>query len=150
MAMVRKPRLRGRTMTGLVGVWLLALASAAVAGSSQGYGNGGLFARYDMVIAAHNKSGELFRIEGHCQSACTLFLGIRNVCIERSAELLFHAGHDRQRNITASATQHMLGAYNARLRNYLVAGYHMETMAFHTISGDDLIKKFGYRACPTA
>ncbi len=41
------------------------------------------------------------RIEGHCQSLCTLFLGLRNVCVERSARLLFHAGHDRQRNIHA-------------------------------------------------
>ena len=42
-------------------------------------------------------------IKGHCQSNCTLFLGLRNVCVERSATLLFHAGHDRQRNINAGS-----------------------------------------------
>jgi hypothetical protein len=83
-------------------------SSAMAAGSSQGYGMGGQFARFDPVVAEYNRSGELFRIEGHCQSACTLFLGIRNVCIEPSAQLLFHAGHDRQRNITAKSTNHML------------------------------------------
>src|SRR5262245_6866140 len=81
-------------------------SSAMAARSSQGYGNGGQFAQFDPVVAEYNRSGELFRIVGHCQSACTLFLGIRNVCIEPGAQLLFHAGHDRQRNITAKSTNH--------------------------------------------
>jgi hypothetical protein len=55
-----------------------------------------------------NRAGWPFRITGHCQSLCTLFLGLRNVCVERSASLLFHAGHDRQRNIHAGSTQRML------------------------------------------
>jgi hypothetical protein len=127
---------------------LLSTVPAALAGTSRSYGNGGLFVRYDPIVAEHNRTAELFRIEGHCQSACTLFLGIRNVCVERSARLLFHAGHDRQKNIDAKATNHMLRAYNARLRQYLVAGGRMNTLAFHTISGGDLIQKFGYRECP--
>jgi hypothetical protein len=65
-------------------------------------------------------SGELFRIKGHCQSNCTLFPGLRNVCGARSATLLFHAGHDRQRNINAGSTQRMLSAYNAKLRKYVL------------------------------
>ena len=55
--------------------------SSVSVGTSQGYGNGGRFVVYDPIVAAHNRSGELIRIQGHCQSACTLFLGIRNVCI---------------------------------------------------------------------
>jgi hypothetical protein len=123
-------------------------SSAMAAGSSQGYGMGGQFARFDPVVAEYNRSGELFRIEGHCQSACTLFLGIRNVCIEPGAQLLFHAGHDRQRNITAKSTNHMLAAYRPKLRQYLVSNHYMETLAFHTIPGRDMIHKFGYKACP--
>lgn len=117
-------------------------------GTSQGYGGGGEFSRFDPVVAQHNTTGELFRIQGRCQSACTLVLGIRNVCVERSARLLFHAGHDRNRNITAASTQHMLAAYNNRLRSYLTAGGYMNTVAFHTVSGADIIQKFGYRECP--
>ena len=41
----------------------------------------------------------------------------------------------------------MLAAYKSRLRNYLVAGGYVETFEFHTISGQDMITKFGYRAC---
>jgi hypothetical protein len=124
------------------------LSSSAIAGTSAGYGMGGQFSRFDPVVAEHNRTGELFRIQGHCQSACTLFLGIRNVCVEPSAQLLFHAGHDRERNITGKSTNHMLAAYKPALRQYLVSNHYMDTLAFHTISGQELISKFGYKACP--
>ena len=130
-----------------IGLALLPWPAMAI-GSSQGYGMGGQFARFDPVVAEYNHSGELFRIEGHCQSACTLFLGIRNVCIEPGAQLLFHAGHDRQRNITAKSTNHMLAAYKPKLRQHLVSNHHMDTLAFHTIPGREMIDRFGYKACP--
>jgi hypothetical protein len=41
-----------------------------------------------------------------------------------------------------------MNAYNASLRSYLVANKAMETLAFHTVYGGDLIRKFGYRECP--
>ena len=126
----------------------LLMATPAVAGTSAGYGMGGQFARFDPVVAQYNQSGELLRIEGHCQSACTLFLAVRNVCIDRTAELLFHAGHDRERTVTAKATNHLLAAYKPKLRQYLVSNHYVDTLAFHTISGSDMITKFGYRECP--
>ena len=129
---------------------LLALmpACAMAEGSNAGFGMGGNYSRFDPVVAQYNASGELFRISGHCQSSCTLFLGIRNVCIERSASLLFHSAHDRQRNPSPSLTVHMLDAYNPKLRAYLAAGHYMDTLAFHTISGAAMISRFGYRECP--
>jgi hypothetical protein len=133
----------------LAGAILASACTAALAaGSSVGYGMGGQFSRFDPVVQQYNQSGELFRIEGLCRSACTLFLGIKNVCVERSASLAFHAGHDRGRQVVARLSDHMLNAYNARLRSYLVANHAMETLAFHTVSGRDIIEKFGYRECP--
>src|SRR3954470_14342695 len=120
-------RSRGVSMKSRVALVLLLSSSPAMAGTSQGYGNGGRFAVYDPIVAAHNRSGELFRVEGHCQSACTLFLGIRNVCVTRGAQLLFHAGNDRSGKISAISTQHMLSAYKPKLRQYLVAGGHTQT-----------------------
>ncbi len=121
---------------------------AMAAGSSVPYGMGGKFARFDPVVAQYNQSGELFRIEGHCQSACTFFLSIRNVCIDRNATLLFHAGNSQPREMTNSNTSHMLGAYNAALREYVTANHYMDTREFHAISGRDMIARFGYRECP--
>ena len=102
-------------MRNIVAATLLMFTTSAVAGTSAGFGMGGKFARFDPVVSQYNQSGELFRIEGHCQSSCTLFLGIRNVCIDRNATLLFHAAHDRGNNVSAALTSHMLDAYNARL-----------------------------------
>jgi hypothetical protein len=119
-----------------------------MAGNNAGYEMGGKYARFDPVVGQYNASGELFRIEGHCQSSCTLFLGIRNVCIDRNATLLFHSAHDNNRNVSPALTTHMLAAYNAGLRNFVTANHYMDTLAFHTISGRDMIRKFGYRECP--
>ena len=135
-------------MRPIIAAFLLLISASAMAGNNAGYEMGGQFTRFDPVVSQYNQSGELFRIEGHCQSSCTLFLAIRNVCIDRNATLLFHAGHDRNKNITESATSHLLAAYNGPLRNYVTANHYMETLAFHSISGADMIQKFGYRACP--
>ena len=45
-------------------------------------------------------------------------------------------------------TAHTLSHYNARLRDYVVIHHYVDTLAFHTISGSDIIDKFGYRECP--
>jgi hypothetical protein len=121
------------------------ISSTSFAATSERFGRGGWYRDFQPEIERANASGELFRITGHCQSNCTLFLGLRNVCVERSATLLFHAGHDRQRNIHLA---HMLRAYNAKLRKYLSDNHYMETLEFHTIPGSTIIDRFGYRECP--
>jgi hypothetical protein len=143
----------GMTIRSLLAFPLLALlmGPAMAAGSSEGHGMGGRFIYFDPIVAQYNQSGEEFRITGHCQSACTLFLAIRHVCIEPSAELLFHAGGDRATGaVGMRETQHMLNAYNGRLRSYLLAHHAMDTFDFFTISGRDVIQKFGYRQCSGA
>jgi hypothetical protein len=117
-------------MRNVIAATLLLFATSAMAGNNAGYELGGRFVRFDPVVSQYNFSGELFRIEGLCKSACTLFLSVRNVCVDRNAMLMFHAGHDTKRNITASATSHMLGAYNAKLRDYVMANHYMDTLAF--------------------
>jgi hypothetical protein len=55
-------------MKYVVFVLALLVSSDASAGSSQPYGKGGYIARFQPVIDQYNASGELMRIEGHCQS----------------------------------------------------------------------------------
>jgi len=137
-----------RTFAGLVTALLLMISSAAFAATSEKYGKGGWIQDFQPEIDRANASGELFRIRGHCQSNCTLFLGLRNVCVERNATLLFHAGHDRNRNISAVSTGRMLNAYNASLRQYVMDNHYMDTLAFHAIPSAMIIDKFGYKECP--
>ena len=104
-------------MRALAVLAFVLISSTSFAATSEKFSRGGWYKDFQPEIARANSSGELFRIKGHCQSNCTLFLGLRNACVERSATLLFHAGHDRQRNIHVGYTQRMLSAYNPKLRS---------------------------------
>jgi hypothetical protein len=128
---------------GFISFIFLMVSSTAFAATSEAYSKGGWIREFQPEIDRVNASGELFRIKGHCQSLCTLFLGVRNVCVERSATLLFHAGHDRNRNIHAGSTNRMLGAYNAALRQYVTDNHYMDTLAFHAIPGSMIIDSTG-------
>ena len=106
------------------------------------------FAQFQSVIQQYNASGERFRIDSHCQSACTMFLSIRNVCVTPGATLLFHAGGSVRTGVVSPGfTQAMLDTYNAALRQYVTDNHFMDTLAFHTISGRDIIRRFGYKGC---
>jgi hypothetical protein len=126
-----------------------AFADGSVSSLRMGYGarNSTEFAQFQSVIQQYNASGERFRIDSHCQSACTMFLSIRNVCVSPGATLLFHAGGSRLKGVHAGYTQQMLSTYNAALQRYVTANHFMETLDFHSISGRDIIKRFGYPAC---
>jgi hypothetical protein len=129
--------------------WKLAgLAAAALwlpvpglAATSTPYAYGGSAKKFEQDVARYRRSGEPFRITGHCQSACTMFLALPNVCIEPGAELLFHAGKHE------FATRLMINSYNTKLRRYLRENHAMESSAFFMIAGRAMIGRFGYRAC---
>jgi hypothetical protein len=128
---------------------LLLLPSFAMAdGTSVPYNVGGPHATFNPVIAQYNKSGERFRIEGQCKSSCPMLLGIRNVCIDRNATFLFHGANDNSHVVRPWLNKHLLSHFNGKLRGYLVSNHYLDTLEFHTISGVDIIQKFGYRECP--
>jgi hypothetical protein len=123
--------------------------SAFADGSSRPYGGGGRIGAPD-IIKKYNQSGELFRIEGSCQSSCTMLLAIKNVCVDPNATLRFHAAlfpNERHEKPNPARQARMLNSYNSRLRIYLVKNHYVDTFDFHDISGSDIIQKFGYRAC---
>lgn len=128
----------------------LALADGSVSQTGLSMGGAAGWNPILAIVRQYNASGERFRIDSYCQSACTMFLGIRNVCVTRSAELAFHGAwtHTREPTFIEGATNRMIAAYNPRLRSYLQAGGYMSARSLHTISGQDMITKFGYRACP--
>src|SRR3569833_4165414 len=109
-------------------------ATAFADGSSRPYGGGGPIGAPD-IVAKYNKSGERFRIEGHCQSSCTMLLAIRNVCVEPDAELAFHAAlfqKEAGQKPPPKRQAAMLNSYNAKLRQYLVSNHYVDTFEFHT------------------
>lgn len=128
----------------------LVTTAAFADGSSRPYGGGGRI-RPQEIIAKYNASGERFRIEGQCQSSCTMLLAIRNVCVDPSATLLFHAAlfpNEAGQKPPPARQAQMLNSYNAKLRHYLVSNHYVDSFEFHAISGRDIISRFGYRQCP--
>ena len=154
---MKKSRLlRALCALGLVGLLFAfgaaqpALADGSVSQLHMGMGarDAYAFGRFQQVIAEYNASGERFRIDSHCQSACTMFLSIRNVCVTPGATLLFHAGGSMQKGeISAGYTQAMLSTYNSALQQYVTEHHFMDTFQFHPISGSEIIHRFGYPAC---
>ena len=125
-------------------------SSAFADGSSVPYGGGGPIGA-PKIVSKYNQTGELFRIEGSCQSSCTMLLAIRNVCVDPNATLLFHAAllpKERDQKPNPAKQSKMLNSYKPMLRSFLIANHYVDTFEFHAISGRDIIQKFGYRECP--
>lgn len=149
--LTESPPLKGlAAVAALLASTIVATTISAQAETSDRYSKGGAYAPFAEAIARANSSGELFRIRGSCASNCTMFLGLNNVCVERSARLLFHAGHARDdaKVINAVATQRMVSAYNSKLRQYVMSNGYMDKLSFSTISGARIIDEFGYKECP--
>ncbi|MCW5680746.1 MAG: hypothetical protein KF794_10745 [Xanthobacteraceae bacterium] len=146
--------MKPRRLSLALAAFALTLAAAAPAhafspGSSVGYENGGKFVRFDPVVQEYNRTGAPFRIVGLCQSACTLFLSIRNVCVEPNASFGFHSANDGNGNKSEWGNRHLLSHYNPKLRRFVEDNGYLNTFDFHYISGRVIIEKFGYPACKT-
>ena len=86
----------------LIVLGFVLVSSTSFAATSERFGKGGWYKDFQPEIERDNAAAAVSH-QGPCQSNCTLFLGLRNVCVARGATLLFHAGHDRQRNINAGS-----------------------------------------------
>jgi hypothetical protein len=62
----------------------LALALPTLAADSTPYAKGGITREFASKVREADRSGKVFRITGHCQSACTMFLAVRRVCISQA------------------------------------------------------------------
>jgi hypothetical protein len=71
--------------------------------------------------------------------------------ISRHATLKFHQASLFREQLSDKAveysTKKMLASYNPKLRAFLKSHHYMDTPEFHSISGDRLVKEFGYKAC---
>ena len=82
---------RGSLLAVLAILALCFQSRVALAGSSKSYG--GNVDQFAAWATRFNQTGEPFKIEGICQSACTIFLRIKQVCIVPDSTFRFHAGH---------------------------------------------------------
>ena len=99
----------------------------------------------DLYAMAAALSAEPIRIVGRCKSACTEYLGARDVCISPSARFMFHAAHNADGSRNEQGVRVMLASYPPSLREWL---YQRGGLTAEPIdaSGRDLIA-LGLPAC---
>jgi hypothetical protein len=85
---VRQPTLL--SARGLVAV-LSVLWSATVCVTNGRADTGGNIRAYAAEVSRLNRSQSVKVISGVCASACTMYLGVKKVCVEPDAEIWFHA-----------------------------------------------------------
>lgn len=110
---------------------------------------GSLYTYFNSVLSA-DLLGREIRISGTCISACTIYLGARNVCVEPDAVLWFHAAHDpNTRMIDHKATQQMASYWPEPVRDWARRNRALERIEFtmsQGITGRELIN-MGVKRC---
>ena len=70
---------------------------------------GGLVAVYQKAVMQYNSENRRVEIRGSCNSACTLALGVKNVCVGKGAIIRWHHAYDSSTGIRRSdITREML------------------------------------------
>ncbi|MFZ0508994.1 MAG: hypothetical protein WAM29_13210, partial [Methylocella sp.] len=103
---------------------------------------GGLVADYQSQTAIYRASDREVRLH-ECRSACTMALGLPNVCVYPSSTLKFHFAYDpRNHQTNPQVSQQLFDSYPAAVR----ARLGTLTRSYKVLSGSELIK-LGIRDC---
>ena len=142
-------------LLGLVlGLGLLAaLAAGSVAAQSALVINsdrGGVLNQYAQRVSQLSQSGQRVELRGTCYSACTMYLGLRNVCIHPNARFGFHGPSRRGRPLPLQEfdrwSHMMANHYREPLRSWFLSTARHQISGYHRLSGAQLIS-MGYPSC---
>ena len=103
---------------------------------------GGLVADYQSQTAIYRASEREVRLH-ECRSACTMALGLPNVCVYPDSTLKFHFAYDpRNHQTNPEVSQQLFDSYPAAVR----ARLGILTRNYKVLSGSELIK-LGIKDC---
>ncbi|MGH6800024.1 MAG: hypothetical protein ACRECZ_01180 [Methylocella sp.] len=103
---------------------------------------GGLVSDYQRQTAIYRASEREVRLH-ECRSACTMALGLPNVCVYPDSTLKFHFAYDpRNHQANSQVSQQLFDSYPAAVRERLGT----LTRNYKVLSGSELIK-LGIRDC---
>ncbi|WP_417250034.1 hypothetical protein [Celeribacter sp.] len=98
-------------------------------------------------------SGTAVRIEGgYCNSACTMYLGLPNTCVSRTATFGFHGPMSQFYGMALPPDEFeywsrvMAAYYPEELRDWYLREARYTTIGMKTVSGQTLIR-MGVREC---
>jgi hypothetical protein len=105
--------------------------------------SGGNLRAYVAEVRRLNAEGAPKAIRGRCASACTIFLGVKNVCVEPTAQLWFHAAHfPNDRRLDPLGSLEMLAFYPPRIREWVIHTGALESVDFDEakkLTGEQLV-----------
>lgn len=111
---------------------------------------GGLLATRDREVDRLRASGERVELRGTCNSACTMYLGLENICIDRRASFGFHGPSSYGRPLPAAEferwSQIMARNYREPLKTWFLDTARYEIGGQLRLSGAELIR-LGYPEC---
>lgn len=114
------------------------------------YDGGGLIPAYQTRIRQADAQGAQVEIRGTCVSACTMWLGARNVCVHPDAMLWFHAARKSgTRRISRFGNDVMSSYWPPAVRKWADRAGVLDSLDFtqgHVLTGADLIP-MGFPAC---
>jgi hypothetical protein len=99
----------------------------------------------DLYAMAAASTIEPIRIVGDCESACTEFLGARDVCVSPGARFMFHAAYNLDGSRNEQGVWVMLSFYPPSLRVWLGERGGLTSEPIY-VAGRDLIA-LGIRPC---
>jgi hypothetical protein len=112
--------------------------------------SGGHLQSYIAEVRRLNAEASTKAIRGVCVSACTIYLGVKNVCVDPTAQVWFHAAHlpgDNRPNSLGSLE--MLSYYPPSVRAWAIRTRALESTDLQDakkLTGEQLIR-MGVRSC---
>ncbi|MDE2579458.1 MAG: hypothetical protein KGL46_11675 [Hyphomicrobiales bacterium] len=119
---------RMRLFSAAIGLFCAACASERLVQPPED--GGGNLRAYLAEVDRLNAQGASKRIEGACVSACTAYLGVRKVCLARTAELWFHAAHLPGGGPDAAGSLELLARYPEPVRQWAIQTKALESVSF--------------------
>lgn len=111
---------------------------------------GGLIGIRDREVQRLRASGDRVELRGTCNSACTMYLGLDNICIDRRASLGFHGPSSYGKPLPAAEferwSQIMARNYREPLKSWFLDTARYDITGQKRLSGAELIR-LGYPEC---
>lgn len=105
--------------------------------------SGGNLRGYVAEVQRLNAKGSSKAIRGVCASACTIYLGVKNVCVEPTAQLWFHAAHlPNDSHPDPLGSLEMLSYYPPSIRDWAIRTGALENTGFDEakkLTGEQLV-----------
>ena len=113
------------------------------------YDGGGLPMPRAATIKQMTRVGTTVRIEGRCNSACTMYLAVPNVCVAPDAVLGFHSAwsvHATDRMYIGVINQFVSRHYPDNLKSLFLSDYS-KSVEFTYLTGQQVHDLDGVRLC---